>query len=585
MFEICILKFGISKVMDTKAGKDMLKKGQSTRNIEHKPSAGICFEPLEPRLLLSGTWGAGVDASPADSQANTPGGSGQDTAVLHADSGISDLQVLQQHRLQTIGRIDLLANAPVLNAFPAGESLENADHGAATADPASSLTADRSQEIIFVDSGIQNYAQLVDDILANADDDRSLEVIVLDADRDGVGQISQVLAGRQDLDAVHFVTHGDDGAVKLGATRLTKDNVNSYSGDISGWQDALSSEADLLFYGCDLAAGEDGRMLLDRLGTLTHADVAASDDLTGSARMGGDWDLEYSNGDIETRVVTSPETHQQWSGVLATFTVTTTADGGAGSLRQAIIDANANAEADVINLPAGTYTLSGGDLVIRKDLAIRGANANTTAVDGNAADRVFTIENNSTATLTGITIMNGDNNTGGGVSVDNGSTLNLSDAIVKDNTSDKGGGIHVHGTANLDRVLLYNNTADEGGAIHFHGADGGSLTNVTISGNNASDDGGGLWTDSSITITNVTIADNSAGDDGGGLYVASGTVDIANSIVADNSAVDAGPDISGTLASRGSNLFESFSDGSGFHVSDVTAVDPLLALSDNGGNL
>ena len=43
-----------------------------------------------------------------------------------------------------------------------------------------------------------------------------------------------------------------------------------------------------------------GGSLLDRLGTLTGADVAASDDLTGSARLGGDWDLEYGNGRIET---------------------------------------------------------------------------------------------------------------------------------------------------------------------------------------------------------------------------------------------------------------------------------------------
>ena len=112
----------------------MLKKGQSTRNKRHTLAVGICFEPLEPRLLLSGSWGAGVDASPADSQANTPDERGRETVALHADAGISDPQASQQHQLQIIGRIDLLANAPVLKAFPAGEAIESADHGAATAD-------------------------------------------------------------------------------------------------------------------------------------------------------------------------------------------------------------------------------------------------------------------------------------------------------------------------------------------------------------------------------------------------------------------------------------------------------------------
>ena len=145
--------------------------------------------------------------------------------------------------------------------------------------------------------------------MANADDDRSFEVIILEADRDGVEQISQALADRQDLDAVHFVTHGEDGVVKLGDTWLDSDNVDAYAGDISGWQDALASEADLLFYGCDLAAGEDGRMLLEKLGTLTDADVAASDDLTGSARMGGDWVLEYGKGRDRNRVLPSVPRH------------------------------------------------------------------------------------------------------------------------------------------------------------------------------------------------------------------------------------------------------------------------------------
>ena len=72
--------------MDTKTGKQMKKKGQNTQNNHHTLAVGVCFEPLEPRLLLSGSWGAGVDASPAESQANAPGGFGQETVVLHADA-------------------------------------------------------------------------------------------------------------------------------------------------------------------------------------------------------------------------------------------------------------------------------------------------------------------------------------------------------------------------------------------------------------------------------------------------------------------------------------------------------------------
>ena len=57
--------------MGTKTGKKSLNKGQSIRKKHCASPAGICFEALEPRLLLSGSWGAGVEASPAESQANT----------------------------------------------------------------------------------------------------------------------------------------------------------------------------------------------------------------------------------------------------------------------------------------------------------------------------------------------------------------------------------------------------------------------------------------------------------------------------------------------------------------------------------
>ena len=59
----------------------------------------------------------------------------------------------------------------------------------------------------------------------------------------------------------------------------------------------LGEEGDLLIYGCNLAATEAGKELVDRLSALTQADVAASTDLTGSQ---GNWQLEYQTGRIES---------------------------------------------------------------------------------------------------------------------------------------------------------------------------------------------------------------------------------------------------------------------------------------------
>ncbi|MBF0621207.1 MAG: DUF4347 domain-containing protein [Magnetococcales bacterium] len=48
------------------------------------------------------------------------------------------------------------------------------------------------------------------------------------------------------------------------------------------WGDALSEDADILFYGCDVAAGDDGTAFVKGLSQLTGADVTASTDTTGS---------------------------------------------------------------------------------------------------------------------------------------------------------------------------------------------------------------------------------------------------------------------------------------------------------------
>ena len=74
----------------------------------------------------------------------------------------------------------------------------------------------------------------------------------------------------------YILTHGTDGAVKLGETWLSMDNLGGHSGDLAHWGWSLKADADLLFYGCDLAESEDGQMLVETLSKLTGADVAAS---------------------------------------------------------------------------------------------------------------------------------------------------------------------------------------------------------------------------------------------------------------------------------------------------------------------
>jgi hypothetical protein len=175
----------------------------------------------------------------------------------------------------------------------------------------------RTHELIFVDLRVPDRDSLLADLTAQASHWRRFEIITLDAARDGIEQVSEFLKDRRQLDAIHFLTHGTDGAVQFGGGWLNAQTLAANTEAVAGWGQALKADADLLFYGCDLAASARGRELMERVAELTQADVAASTDRTGHASQGGDWDLEYTAGSIESRVVFGAKLRQNWNHVLA----------------------------------------------------------------------------------------------------------------------------------------------------------------------------------------------------------------------------------------------------------------------------
>ncbi|MFO0181181.1 MAG: DUF4347 domain-containing protein, partial [bacterium] len=252
-------------------------------------------------------------------------------------------------------------------------------------------------EIVFIQSGIYDSDALIADLEANAlATGRNVSIRALNGTENSFDQISDVLAQYNDLDAIHFVSHGTDGMLQLGGSWLTAGNIDQHLTELTSWGMSLSESGDILIYGCDVAAGPEGQAFIDRVAELTRADVAASIDKTGDLSRGGDWSLEYvasanpspptplplsgARGDnssslllpsppwgrgaagegvlregvIESSNPFSISMQSSYGGLLATYTVTNTNDSGTGSLRQAILDANANAGADII-----TFNITG----------------------------------------------------------------------------------------------------------------------------------------------------------------------------------------------------------------------------------
>ena len=181
-----------------------------------------------------------------------------------------------------------------------------------------------SNVLIVVDTSVAGYSTLIEGLAPGAD------VLKIGADQDGLQVLADALAaGGTTYDAIHVVSHGGEGQVQLGSTLLTSESLTNYGDALSALGAALTANGDLLLYGCEVGTGT-GQAFVDDLATQTGADVAASDDLTGAADLGGDWDLEVITGSIESDLPFSDRAMADFTGVLALPADGTTFNFGAG---------------------------------------------------------------------------------------------------------------------------------------------------------------------------------------------------------------------------------------------------------------
>lgn len=246
--------------------------------------------------------------------------------------------------------------------------------------------------------------------------------------------------------------------------------------------------------------------------------------------------------------------------------------GGVCTLRAAIQEANALPGADVISLPAGTYTLTlasagedaaaTGDLDITGDITLQGAGAAATIIDADWADRVLHVTGAHRVNLSGVTLTHG-NGGGGGIRSD-GAALTIADSAISDNNSGgDAGGIFSSGSLTVtNSVFVENNARYKAGGILSSGAlvvansafvennaggDGGgilssgglTIADSTFSRNNSGGDGGGVHSSSSATITNAGFVDNNTRTNGGAVYGA-GVLIVASSVFTANNASSGG---------------------------------------------
>jgi hypothetical protein len=230
-----------------------------------------------------------------------------------------------------------------------------------------------ASELVLLDERTPDYALLLQDIAAQSA--RRLETILIDAQRDGLEQVAEALAGREDVAAVHIIAHGREGAVQLGSSLVGAETLERNAGLVQAWGKALGADADILLYGCDLAATAQGRQLVEALARLTGADVSASDDATGHASLGGDWDLEFRSGMIDVPVLPSMGAQEAWSHLLGSVVLAANEPpfGDMPDNAYEIAGGVTYTQSFSHTSGGGTYTVGQIDLVLYRNASANGA--------------------------------------------------------------------------------------------------------------------------------------------------------------------------------------------------------------------
>ncbi|WP_144146744.1 DUF4347 domain-containing protein [Paraburkholderia sp. BCC1884] len=182
---------------------------------------------------------------------------------------------------------------------------------AAVIDP---TVAAAAHAVVFIDPSVVDYEALIAGLPAGT------QYVVLNANTDGFAQIAQYLQTHQGIQSIHLISHGADGEIQAGAAWLNTADLSDYHADLAAIGAAMAPGGDFLIYGCDVAENADGQALVQQIAAITHLNVAASTDLTGSSAVGGNWTLEYDVGNVHTPVLLSAAVEQAYDHVLATTT-------------------------------------------------------------------------------------------------------------------------------------------------------------------------------------------------------------------------------------------------------------------------
>ena len=256
-----------------------------------------------------------------------------------------------------------------------------------------------------------------------------------------------------------------------------------------------------------------------------------------------------------SQVYVSPAGNDTWNGQATTYI---SADiGPKKTIKNAVNIVNTGG---IVNVASGTYYEN--NIVLQKDLTIKGADIAKTIINANQKGKIFTVDPNVHVTIANIKLINGRNSSGGAIENEGSlsivktgfsnnvasnfggailnyyGSLNVSYSYFSSNGAVKQGGAiyNTHGNMWISNSNFINNKDDIGGAVcNYHG--NSYMKYLLFEANSASSYGGALANIGTSTVYNCTFKNNKANNSGGAIINQKGSIlSMKNSYLTGNTA-------------------------------------------------
>ena len=502
---------------------------------------------------------AGSVSTAAQSETSQAGSEEKETCGTTLLSRRRQSPARRGNRLMALEQRFMFDGAAVTTAVEAAHALSDvhaSTHDAPApvevreADPARN---DGKKEVVFIENNLADYQTLVNGVKAG------VEVELLDSTQDGLSQMVQWAQTHNGYDAIHILSHGSEGQINLGTLALDATAATSRASELSALGASLTANGDLLLYGCNVATGT-GQDFVSVMASLSGADVAASNDPTGAASLGGDWQLEVASGSIAPLSVLSADARQSYAALLGTNQTFGFEGTVAGFNSKTVTDQETNGTLKVTSTVENMISLAsmtGGGFT--------GSEGGATDF-GTASDETslkFEMSAGQTFDLTSITLKSYDENETIVLTSSKGGSI----SFTVDNNSPTVKAVSDANFQGISYFTITENTAGESTNGYALGFDDITVQNITAPG---------------PTVTDANISITSTGSGTGGAYKIGDTVTAKwnNTGTGDNQAGITGVTMDFS-AFGGGTAVTATNDGSG----NWTANYQIIAGTTDAANL